>query len=174
RRGCTAVTLVLILAGVIANGDPARGELQFLALPFDDPAVQLVQGWLYATPDSEWPCPEPEGKRCHRGIDYAKGGPGRSAEWTTFRVLAAADGRAVQSVSTTYGKFVYIVHPKIDTSGRRYFTIYAHLKSVVPDIPSRTLEQLGIESLGQRFEDFNNWVEISRGDVVGDAGSTGA
>ena len=110
------------MAAITANAEP-----RFLTLPFSDGNVFVGQGWLYDSP-GPFDCPElgaPLEHRCHKGIDYFLGD---LSHGTAFDVLAAAPGKAVATLSMSYGYLVYMAHSEVDSSGLRIFTLYAHLE----------------------------------------------
>ena len=127
---------------------------KFLTLPFRDPDIKIQQGWIYTFN------PDPN---AHQGLDYIKGEIDNSSTWQSFDVVAAADGVAMQSTSETYGTFVLIRHNEIDSEGNNYFTLYAHLDNVTPKIVSKPKWDTG----------YSTWTPVKRGEVIGQAGSTG-
>ena len=139
-------------------GEPPEppGLPNFLTLPFRDLDINIVQGWIYT-----WN-PDPN---AHKGIDYIKGSIyDPSSSWQSFNIFAAADGIAMHSSSLTYGKFVLIRHNEKDNSGNNYFTLYAHLDSVVSGIPIK-----------DKYDtDYSSWKSVKRGEPIARAGTTGA
>lgn len=132
----------------------------FLTLPYGDPNIVITEGWIY---DDMTP---------HHGIDYAVGSPSVS-----FGVLASAAGRAVVvldgvSNSSGYGNFVFIEHDQTDSSGLRYFTLYAHLQSGSwpSSLTIKTISELRADIANS---DYANWLPVGRGDRIGSAGDTG-
>jgi len=137
---------------------------RFLTLPFKDADIKLQQGWIYTYN------PDPEG---HQGIDYVKGTIDRSDTWQSFDVAAAAEGWAMQSEQPgdkgVYGSFVLIRHDKKDLTGNDYFTLYAHLKSVASAIPYQNRFSIDYD-----YDDPSKWKYVTRGEIIGEAGKTGA
>jgi murein DD-endopeptidase MepM/ murein hydrolase activator NlpD len=125
-----------------------RGSMptpKFMTLPFNDPTINIVQGWIYT-----WGTP-------HRGIDYIKGQVTEEPKnWQEFKVLAVADGEAKYvpmdepGGNQTWGNYVVTKHV---IQGKTYYTVNAHLsKSPLPK---------------------NEWVSIKRGVEIGTAGDSG-
>lgn len=132
---------------------------RFLTLPFTDPTVKIQQGWRYTSPIGS----NPNDPYVHNGIDYIRGDIDQPP-WDAFDVVAAADGSAMQSSGGGYGTFVLVRHVETDPGGQHYFTLYSHLASVVPGIPSRS-----------RWDtDYQTWKGVSRGEKLGSAGATGS
>jgi hypothetical protein len=133
---------------------------RFLTLPFKDSNVKLQSAW------------EEHVQRGTTGIDYIKGTIDESATWQSFDIVAAADGWAMQSVqpgtTNVYGDFVLIRHDKKDGAGNDYFTLYAHLTSVASVIPYQ--DRLDID---YDFSNPSKWKYVRRGEIIGEAGSTG-
>jgi hypothetical protein len=134
---------------------------RFLTLPFKDSNVKLQSAW------------EEHVQRGTTGIDYIKGTIDESATWQSFDVVAAADGWAMQSVqpgsTNVYGNFVLIRHDKKDGAGNDYFTLYAHLESVVSAIPYQNRLDIDYD-----YGDPSKWKYVRRGEIIGEAGNTGA
>jgi len=137
-------------------------QTKFLTLPFKDPSIIIQQGWVY-----NWLNPPP-----HNGIDYVKQG---TSTWLPFDVVAAADGWAMQSeqprtgADYTYGKFILIRHAIQDASGNDYFTLYAHLGSIRPEIPYQDRH-----SIDYNYSNSTKWKPVRRGELLGVSGCTGA
>jgi hypothetical protein len=137
---------------------------QFLTLPFGNENVAVQQGWFYNTPL--------RGSVIHNGIDFILGIPGSApSTWMSFDVRAAASGVAMQSVQQDangnevgYGKFILVRHNEVDEEERHYFTLYAHLRSVVSKIPVRQ----------KHDTNFAEWVSITRGEKIGEVGDSGS
>jgi murein DD-endopeptidase MepM/ murein hydrolase activator NlpD len=111
---------------------------QFLTLPFDyHPDIKVVQGWIY-----NW------GYR-HNGVDFIKGIPSIPSSWTTFDVLAAADGVACVNCVYGPGNKVWIKHTVGNTV---FYTYYGHLSTIDPSI-------------------LTNPAVVSRGQKIGTAGN---
>lgn len=134
---------------------------RFLTLPFKDSNVKLQSAW------------EEHVRRGTTGIDYIKGTIDEPATWQSFDVVAAADGWAMQSVqpgsTNVYGNFVLIRHDKKDGAGNDYFTLYAHLESVASAIPYQNRLDIDYD-----YGDPSKWKYVRRGEIIGEAGSTGA
>lgn len=151
RRRYIACVLFL----VFICGASASAQNQFLSSPFYDSSVELQNAPIYFddTP--------------HGGagfaFDYAKGQLLESATWETFEVRAAAGGVAIQSEQSGYGSFVLIKHDEVDSLGRAYYTLYAHLDSVSARIPTRAKDD----------QNFALWGRMRDGDFLGMAGDTG-
>lgn len=150
--------LIPVFAGILLGFPMSVGaDPQFLSLPFLDPSVRIQQGPLYT-----------DGTRHFGGgfaIDYVQGVLDLSSTWTSFDVVAAAGGVAIQSFECGYGNFVLIRHDVSDPSGRRYFTLYAHLApgTINPAIPFRS-----------RYDtSFDQWSRVATGEFLGKAGSSG-
>lgn len=133
-----------------------------MTLPFNESGIVITSGWLY---DDGSP---------HHGIDYAIGVPAES-----FPVLSAASGNAVavlddggRSNKSGYGNFVYVAHDDFDSSGLRYFTLYAHLRSGSwpGAFKAKTIVQLRTDIANSNFAD---WVSVAAGEQVGSSGDTG-
>jgi murein DD-endopeptidase MepM/ murein hydrolase activator NlpD len=123
---------------------------QFLTLPFSpDPNMRIQQGWKY-TWDGD--------AAAHRAIDYIKGTIDRSATWTEFDVLAAADGEACGNCAAgpAGSKNVWIKHSVED---KTFYTYYGHLSRIASHIP-----------LGPQ----DNTVTVRQGEKIGISGDTGA
>ena len=155
----------------VSRAEPAP----FLTLPYADSKIVVTTGWLYdAVP--EYPSDHPEYGpvfefRGHRGIDFAL------PPANEFDVLAAASGQAIAVKTPDYGYIVYIKHDAIDDSGKRFFTLYAHLKKdswkepeVPISIPTETLVQMQSDI---KSELFTAWQSIGRGQKIGVAGASG-
>jgi len=123
----------------------------FLTLPFNDPDV--VVGWIF------------DPTQHHYGVDFIKCSDiGDVTTWQPFSVVAAADGEAFWAEEKDpegnykgWGKYVYIKHYEKATEGRNYYTLYAHLESVDPNIP----------------KEGDGTYTIQRGELIGRAGATG-
>src|SRR5207245_4441730 len=99
-------------------------------------------------------------------IDCMRGVVEDSSTWTTFVVAAAADGVASQSSQCGYGNLVLIKHDAVDSLGRPFFTLYAHLAdgSISPELPYRDRHDTA----------YDQWRRVKTGEYLGLAGSTGA
>jgi hypothetical protein len=150
------------LAILISSG--VERPPRFLTLPFRDADIKLQQGWIYTYN------PDPGG---HQGIDYVKGTIDNSVTWQSFDVAAAAEGWAMQSEqpgdTSVYGSLVLIRHDKKDLTGNDYFTLYAHLKSVASAIPFQNRLSIDYD-----YGDPSKWKYVTRGEIIGEAGNTGA
>lgn len=155
---------------------------QFLTSPFVDDGVVIQQGWKYVSDDGIFNCVkpfldvagnshDPEGWRCHRGIDYINGTVDELHSWSSFNVVAAGDGYAVGSWSEHYGYFVYVGHSERDDLGRRFFTLYAHLLSGTATVPMRSRSDLARDI---SLDDFSAWGWVGRGEKLGEAGDSGS
>jgi murein DD-endopeptidase MepM/ murein hydrolase activator NlpD len=91
----------------------------------------------------------------HYGTDFILG-ERDTGKWQSFDVVAAADGWACGNCTSRQGNAVWIKHV---VNGQTYYTYYGHLATIDPSIP-----------LG----DQKNTVWVTRGQKIGDAGSTGA
>lgn len=91
----------------------------------------------------------------HQGIDYILG-QRDTGKWQSFDVVAAADGWACGNCTSRQGNAVWIKHT---INGQIYYTYYGHLASIESNIP-----------IGNQ----QNTVWVTRGQKLGDAGSTGA
>ena len=120
-------------------------QAEELTFPLKKPVV-LMQGWIY---DST----EISGDTKHESIDY-----GCSFD---DEVVAAADGVAMSAKGGGYGNIVRIRH----SDGTE--TLYAHLDSVSSTIPFK-----GEDSTARNNIDYDSWVEVDRGDVIGKCGTT--
>lgn len=130
--------------GGLANSDPMEfvetSGNQFLTLPFEyQPEMRAVQGWIYT-----W------GYR-HNGVDYIRGIPSSPSSWSTFDVLAAADGVACVNCVYGPGNKVWIKHTLGSTV---FYTYYGHLSTIDPSI----LKYPAV---------------VTRGQKIGTAGNTG-
>jgi len=123
----------------------------FLTRPYNDPSINIIQGWVYT-----WN-PDPD---AHQGIDYIND---TSSTWQSFDVLSAADGVVMYSTSDSYGTFVLIRHNKKDYNGNNYFTLYAHLDSVVSGIPYKDKADVN----------YASWKSVNQGEFIGRSGNTG-
>jgi len=126
---------------------------KFLTLPFRNP--DIVVGWIFDPDDQIYT----EGG--HFGIDFIND----LTMWESFYVTAAADGEAfwaeekdTEGKYKGWGRYVYIKHNEKDTNGRNYYTLYAHLESVNPNIP----------------KEGEGTYSVRRGEIIGKAGDTGA
>jgi len=143
---------------------------KFLTLPFKDDRVQLQKSWKAHVDDGT------------HGIDYIQGTlddePPR--DWQSFPVVAAADGWAMRSVAprqkdangnwiNNYGNFVLIRHDEKDQTGNEYFTLYAHLNNVAPEIPFQNRY-----NIDYNYADDSKWIFVRRGEIIGESGETGA
>lgn len=161
-----------ILCAAISSHTESQNH--FLTFPFKNPDVRILQGWCYSS-DAKYESPNCPGvcispKRCHRGIDYADG-PLFGGPWSSFEVVGAAPGRAACSYSERLGNFVYVAHNEVDAQGLQYFTLYAHLSSVDPAIPIKSLDHLKSDiSMG----DISTWREVGRGAFLGMSGDIGS
>jgi hypothetical protein len=107
--------------------------------------MNILSGWYYSGSGG-----------LHNGIDYINGNVSRPRTWTTFPVLASADGEACGNCTSRQGNAVWVRH-KIN--GATYYTYYGHLASIASNIP------VGAQS---------RVVPVKRGDLLGMAGDTGA
>lgn len=150
---------LIAIAGVVISNNPrsyALNNPQFLTLPFLDSEVKIQQGWYY----TDGTLHKPKG-----AIDYIKGQLDDSTTWSSFDVVAAADGVAMQSSEKGYGIMVLIRHEETDMDGNRFFTLYAHLES--DSIPNR------IPFFERHSTNYDNWVPVKIGEVIGRVGHTG-
>jgi hypothetical protein len=155
--------LILLLADGAAQAQP-----RFLTLPFLDPAILVQQGWVFnGAPDA---CHPPSRQGCHHAVDYIKGVLDQPP-WAPFDVLAAADGWAVASSTDRLGTFVSVAHDLPDGAGLLFVTRYAHLDQVAAGIPFKPRWQVQRDLLRR---DFSTWTPVTRGEVLGIAGETGA
>src|SRR4051794_6643560 len=92
---------------------------RFMSFPFTDPNIKIQQGWLYDFP-GQLCTSDPY---CHYAIDYIKGVVDQSSTWTSFDVLAVADGSAMYlpNGSETWGNYVVTKHTTV--GGVDYYTI---------------------------------------------------
>ena len=146
-----ALALSVLVAGSIsvAQAGPAAGvnaaPTPFLTLPFaPSPGMSLLSGWYYSSSGG-----------VNAGIDYINGNPNNLRSWSTFRIVAAADGEACGNCSGRQGNAVWIKH---NIGGATYYTYYGHLSSFAQGIP------LGSQS---------RTVKVTRGQFLGMAGDTG-
>lgn len=144
-------TILLIPSFTTANP-------QFLTLPFNDAGVTIQQGVLYTDGTHHYP----EG---NFAIDYIRGTIDNSSTWSSFNVVAAASGVAIQSFEKGYGNLVLVKHNVTDDQGRSFFTFYAHLAdgSINPKLPFRS----------RHDRNFSEWEPVVVGEFLGSAGETG-
>ncbi len=117
-------------------------EGRFVDLPFPpDSKMNLQQAWKGFNPK-------------HFAMDIIRGELDASATWTTFPVLAGADGKACANPPSRQGNAVLIDH---DFDGETYYEYSGHLLSIEPSIPD----------CGSGTKD------IKMHDIIGQAGSTG-
>ena len=153
-----AVSLTIVAASVLAPGQgqvaqAARGaspvrqaSAHFLTLPFvPNSRMSVLSGWYYSSSGG-----------FHGGIDFINGDVNSIGGWRTFPVIASADGEACGNCTSRQGNAVWIKH---DIDGVTYYTYYGHLASIAKGIP------LGSQS---------KTVWVKRGQVIGQAGDTGA
>jgi hypothetical protein len=131
---------------------------RFLYLPSSDSEVKIQQGPLYTNGEP------------HLGgglaLDFIKGETDLSRTWQSFDVVAAADGVAIQSYEKGYGNIVLIRHEgKLDSFGRVYFSLYAHLdpETIDLELPHRS----------RHDTNYSLWKPVSTGDFLAKAGQTG-
>lgn len=153
KNVATAVFALGLSVNSLVQAQPPR----FLEAPFRESNVKLQQAPLYL-----------DGSE-HLGgglaLDYILGDLDDSSTWTTFDVVAAADGVAIQSFEKGFGPFVLIRHKAVDEDSRHFYTLYAHLvpELIDSDIPSRS----------RYNEDFDQWKRVKQGDFLGKTGSEG-
>jgi hypothetical protein len=158
-------SLLIVICALL--GSVASAQTPFMTLPFASGDAVLTEGFVYVTPTMP-PAPPTYcvqyGNLCHRGIDYANGGK-------PFPVRAVADGAAIASKNASFGTFVYIAHDEFDSSGLRYFTLYAHLEDgSTGSLPTETTGQLSADAANGNF---TGWKTVVRGQLLGTASDTG-
>lgn len=122
-----------------------QNRVPFLSLPFEaNSTMQILSGWYY------------NGGGFHGGIDFIKGSYNSTRSWSSFPVIASADGEACGNCTSRQGNAVFIKH---NLNGVTYYTYYGHLASIADNIP------LGSQS---------RTITVHRGDYLGMAGDTGA
>ena len=145
-----AVSSLLTGGGSIAQAQPLSGKAAaaptpFLSLPFAPNAnMSILSGWYYSSSGG-----------LHNGIDYINGNVNNLRSWSTFPVIASADGEACGNCSGRQGNAVWVKH---NVGGATYYTYYGHLASIAPGIP------LGAQS---------RTAKVKRGQLLGMAGDTG-
>lgn len=121
---------------------------RFLTYPFaNDNQMWIQQSWTYTDGTA------------HKGMDFIRGTPDKSATWQSFNIKAAAPG-IVDTVNTnpaasSWGNYVIIKHRKGDFNpplSTDYFSVYAHLATVSAPAVGKV---------------------ITRGTTIGTAGKTG-
>lgn len=126
--------------------EPAGTTERFLDLPFpEDPNMNVQQGWLEEDGDE------------HKGVDFIKGIPNRSATWEPFPVLASADGAACaipqdEQRNPAFGNAVLIEHQN------NYETYFGHLADIEDEIPTCR---------------DGRTINVAKEQQIGTAGSTG-
>lgn len=90
-----------------------------------DPTVELIEGFS----EYDGNLKDKPGD-LHNGIDYVRR---KGDKFVSFEVYSCHDGETHQGLSKTWGKFVTI--KKMISKNLRYYTIYAHLSKVNPNIP---------------------------------------
>lgn len=131
-------------AGTAPYGGVYAPSTSFLTLPFyPTETMNILSGWYYSGSGGS-----------HGGIDFINGTVNQS-RWSTFPIIASADGYACGNCTSRQGNAVWIKH---NVGGQIYYTYYGHLASFAPDIP------LGSQS---------RTVWVKRGQIIGWAGSTG-
>ena len=124
----------------------AQTQTPFLTLPFvPNSGMSILSGWYYSSSGG-----------FHGGIDYIKGSVNNLSTWSTFQVVASADGEACGNCSGRQGNAVWVKH---NIGGKTYYTYYGHLASIAQGIP------IGSQS---------RTVKVKRGQLLGMAGDTGA
>jgi len=132
----------------VAHAKPASATTPapFLTLPFvPNGGMSILSGWYYSSSGG-----------FHGGIDYIKGSVNNLSTWSTFQVVASADGEACGNCSGRQGNAVWVKH---NIGGKTYYTYYGHLASIAQGIP------IGSQS---------RTVKVKRGQLLGMAGDTGA
>lgn len=147
-----AVAIISVVIGGLTVKATIASDARpkFFTLPFLESTNILQNGWIYSYSTPTY----------HKAIDYVKGTLDDSSSWQPFQVVASADGYAQYHPMTapppcpteTWGNFVRMRHSN-DSYPDVYYSLYAHLDS--SSLP-----------VGQE-------VWVSRGDVIGIAGSTG-
>lgn len=130
-----------------ASAAPANAQVRtpFLSMPFEaNSTMQILSGWYY------------NGGGFHGGIDFIKGSYNSTRSWSSFPVIASADGEACGNCTSRQGNAVWIKH---NVAGVTYYSYYGHLASISGDIP------LGSQS---------RTISVKRGQYLGMAGDTGA
>jgi hypothetical protein len=132
-----AIVATLLLVGV-AVGAPAAPAMaatpRFLTLPLaSTKGMNIQQAWL-------WSGGSRDGTAGHDGIDYIKARVDSApVTWKSFRVVAAAPGRACASRNghsacgfASPGNWVVMRHR---VEGRTWYTFYGHLRTIDSAIP---------------------------------------
>lgn len=126
------------------NAPIRKDAVPFLTLPFEaTESMNILSGWNYSSGG------------VNGGLDYINGSV-NGGRWSTFAVIASADGKACGNCTSRQGNAVWIEHT---LNGRKYYTYYGHLASFDPSIP------LGSQS---------RTVNVKRGQFLGWAGDTGS
>jgi len=102
-----------LFIGITSTASAAPSKV--LKLPFNDSAIQVVQGWDYNYATT-----------AHKGIDFKKGANG---QWQTFPVTAAYDGQLACFEEGKYTGFGNVCTIKHTVQQRTFYTLYAHLAS---------------------------------------------
>jgi murein DD-endopeptidase MepM/ murein hydrolase activator NlpD len=124
----------------------AQTQTPFLTLPFvPNGGMSILSGWYYSSSGG-----------FHGGIDYINGNVNNLRTWSTFQVVASADGEACGNCSGRQGNAVWVKH---NIGGKTYYTYYGHMASIAQGIP------IGSQS---------RTVKVKRGQLLGMAGDTGA
>ncbi|HUP27475.1 MAG TPA: M23 family metallopeptidase [Chloroflexia bacterium] len=158
KAGASLVALSSLVASVlfVSSGAPVsaagtsapvrQASAPFLTLPFEaNSSMSVLSGWYYSSSGG-----------FHGGIDYISGNVNSSRGWSTFPVIASADGEACGNCSSRQGNAVWVKH---NVNGSTFYTYYGHLASISKDIP------LGSQS---------RTISVKRGQFLGWAGDTGA
>jgi len=133
---------------------------KFLTLPLQKKAV-VGNAWHYSLQSDDIP----PVRESHSAIDYYvdEGTP----------VIAAADGYAMKdsqyaSRYSGFGDFILIRHDKKDENGKYFFTLYAHLSSIIPSIPSKNRKN----ATNDLDVIKDGWLRVYRGQTIGKSGRT--